>query len=217
VCVNTTDISHTTPPKDGIRRRGSFLGISLVDAGMVALLSERESSNFIGLLASLGEGNGHAAANFALQFAANNDMDEAEREAFCQDMNELFRERCQGYHTNIDVGLVLRGVLGLIRKHNVRIDANYATLVVNALCVESMARSVCPTYNVLDAAKPLLRSYRRLCYSKDGTFKPHAPKSKRVRAWMGLMYHLKRYQDNRFFEKEAKRRRLDHRERRSVL
>ncbi|GKY91355.1 hypothetical protein MPSEU_000107700 [Mayamaea pseudoterrestris] len=188
------------------RKRGSFLGISLVDAGMVAQLTEEESSNFIGLLASLGEGNGRDAANFALNFSQENALSEAEREAFRQDMDLLFQERCRGYHTNTDVGFVLRGVLDLIRQHRVRIGANYSTLVINALCIESLARNVCPSYHVLDAAKPLLRTYRKLCYSKDGTLKPNAPNSKRVKAWMGVMYHLKRFRDNRFFKKEVKQR-----------
>ena len=39
-----------------------LLGICLVDAGMVAQLTDDESSTFIGLLSSLGEGDGARAA-----------------------------------------------------------------------------------------------------------------------------------------------------------
>jgi len=70
----------------------------------------------------------------------------------------LFANVCAGYGTNVDVGEVLRGVLELVKRYSLRIDANYATLVVNVLCIEGLARRVCPTYNVLDAAKPLLQS-----------------------------------------------------------
>lgn len=56
-------------------------------------------------------------------------MEADERAEFARDMVELFAERCRGYGTGVDVGHVLRGVLGLIRKHHVRIDANFATLV----------------------------------------------------------------------------------------
>jgi hypothetical protein len=169
--------------------------ISLVDAGMVAQLNEEESVNFIGLFAALGEGDGAAAAAAILRFSPPEDKQEqvgisssqhkkdcppcdrglytgplgtAERRAFTVDMVTLFEEKCRGYGTNVDVGGVLRGLLGVIRKHRVRIDANYATLVINALCVESMAKRVCPTYNLLDASKPLLRSYRNICHSNDG-------------------------------------------------
>ena len=95
-------------------------------------------------------------------------MDVEEKEKFKEEMCNFFAESCRGYGTDVDVGNVLRGVLGLIREHHVRIDANFATLTVNALCVESLARRVCPTYNVLDAARPLLESYRKICYQEDG-------------------------------------------------
>jgi aarF domain-containing kinase len=146
--------------------------VCLVDAGMVARLTDEESSTFIGLLASLGEGNGKLAAKFALRFSVENNMDDQEQEQFCQDMADLFAERCKGYGTCVEVGNVLRGILGLIRKHKVRIDANYATLVVNCLCVETLARRVCPAYNLLDAAEPLLRGYFQTFYEPDGTPKP---------------------------------------------
>jgi len=120
-------------------------------------------------------------------------------------MCELFEERCRGYGTNVDVGYVLRGVLGLIRRHQVRIDANFATLVVNALCVQSLSEEVCPNYNLLDAAKPLLQSYRRLCYEPDGTPIPGARQSWFVKAWLSLMYYRKRRLDNKFFRREARK------------
>jgi hypothetical protein len=40
--------------------------------------------------------------------------------------------------------------------------------LLNCLCIEGLARRVCPSYNVLDAAKPLLQSYQGLCYNKNG-------------------------------------------------
>jgi predicted unusual protein kinase regulating ubiquinone biosynthesis (AarF/ABC1/UbiB family) len=142
---------------------GFYGHITLVDAGMVAQLEEDESANFIGLMSSLGAGDGRTAAQSVLKFSQDDDyLSEEEKEAFTQDMISYFKDRCRGYGTNVDVGEVLRGVLGIIKNHRVRIDANYATLVVNALCIEGMAKRVCPSYNVLDAAKPLLSAYRSL-------------------------------------------------------
>lgn len=45
-----------------------LLGICLVDAGMVAQLTEQESSTFIGLLSSLGEGDGVSTAGASIMF-----------------------------------------------------------------------------------------------------------------------------------------------------
>ena len=150
---------------------GLYGSITLVDAGMVAQLDENESSNFIGLISALGEGDGRAAAEAILRFNNNQNGDEyegdltlLEQESFKQDVIDLFDERCRGYGTNVDFGDVLRGILGIVKIHQVQLGANYATLVVNALCIESLAKRVCPSYNVLDASKPLLKAYGVLPY-----------------------------------------------------
>ena len=57
---------------------------------------------------------------------------------------------------------MLRAVLELVRLHRVTIAGNYMTLVVNALCLEGLARELEPGYNVLDGAKPLLDTYGAL-------------------------------------------------------
>jgi aarF domain-containing kinase len=179
--------------------------LTFVDAGMVAQLTEDEASAFVGLLASLGEGDGLEAAYFTLQFSVENDLSDKAAAAFADDMEALFLERCRGYGTDVDVGHVLRGILGLIRKHQVRIDANFATLVVNCLCVESLARRVCPTYNVLDAAKPLLQNYRKLCYYPNGIIRKGRARSNFVRGSMMLMNWRKSISDKSFFRREKRR------------
>ena len=75
-------------------------------------------------------------------------------------MKELFQETCKGYDTNVSLGNVLRGILTLVRQNQITIDANYATLVMNALCLDGLASSLSPRYNVLDGAKSLLRLHR---------------------------------------------------------
>ena len=176
--------------------------ITLVDAGMVVKLTDEESSAFIGLLSSLGEGNGDEAAAYTLQFSLErNSMTVAQKRFFAADMVLLFQERCRGYGTNVDVGHVLRGVLSLIRKHRVRIDANFATLVINCLCLESLGRGVCPTYNVLDAGRPLLQGYRRFI-SQESTVRPKSTPWFLFR--MALNAFKKNLDDRRFFRKQAK-------------
>jgi aarF domain-containing kinase len=183
--------------------------ITLVDAGMVAQLTEAESSTFIGMLTCIGEGDGEAAAEFALRFSIGNDLSEMESMQFKKDMVEFFGKNCRGYGTNVDVGEVFRGILGLIREHRIRIDANYATLVINVLCIEGLGRRICPSYNVLDAARPLLQTYRRFVYQDDGyTPKSKSTYAKRVKQLMPIMlYHSKKRSDNVFFKQvEATRR-----------
>lgn len=136
--------------------------IVLVDAGMVAKLTKTEQRNFIGMLTAMGDGNGHAAARFIMKFSSSSSSGDSHysketQEYFQRDMSELFSKVCRGYHHNTDIGEVLRGVLNLCRSHKIRIDANYATLVMNVLCLDGMAKALMPDYNILDGAKVLLQ------------------------------------------------------------
>lgn len=134
--------------------------IVLVDAGMVARLVPEEQKNFIGLLEAMGEGKGDEAANHVMKFSVGPRYNTATKFAFRKDMKKLFSTDCKGYGNNVDIGVALRGILNLVRTHQITIDANYATLVMNCLCLDGMARSLLPTYNILDGAKPLLRFNR---------------------------------------------------------
>ena len=84
------------------------------------------------------------------------DLKEA-RENVALMAKRVFAVKCKGYRRGTDIGEVLRGVLSICRKHHVTVPANYATLVMNALCLDGMARSLLPGYNVLDSAEALLR------------------------------------------------------------
>eukprot|EP00519_Triparma_laevis_P001100 CAMPEP_0182514650 /NCGR_PEP_ID=MMETSP1321-20130603/36217_1 /TAXON_ID=91990 /ORGANISM="Bolidomonas sp., Strain RCC1657" /LENGTH=637 /DNA_ID=CAMNT_0024721895 /DNA_START=84 /DNA_END=1994 /DNA_ORIENTATION=+ len=170
--------------------------LTLVDAGMVASLTPEESLNFIGLLSALGAGDGRKAAEAVLGFGGPREPSEDD-ELFTEEIIELFSRICKGYGNEVDVGAVLRGVLSLVQKHKIRISANYATLVVNVLCIESMAKKLVPTYNVLDAAMPLLAAYRRIC-----VYHPKSKLRKAVfKAWMPFAKLIKGRNDRRFFRK----------------
>jgi aarF domain-containing kinase len=131
----------------------------LVDAGMVAELVPEERENFIGLLHAMGDGDGVAAARCVLKFSASQSCVGNAADDFERDMVAMFAVTCRGYHTNVDVGTVLRGVLKLVRIHGVRISTSYATLVINVLCLDGLATALLPEYNIMDGSKPLMRAH----------------------------------------------------------
>ncbi|CAM9380778.1 unnamed protein product, partial [Sphacelaria rigidula] len=133
----------------------------LVDAGMVAKLYGKQRRHFIRLLECLGSGDGLGAARAVLNFSAKQScVGEKETQAFCDDMEKVFKERCRGYHTDVDVGDVLRGVLTCVRRHSVKVDVEYATLILNILCLDSIGKALLPSYNILDGAQPLLELHK---------------------------------------------------------
>eukprot|EP00419_Tripos_fusus_P086995 CAMPEP_0172865494 /NCGR_PEP_ID=MMETSP1075-20121228/81435_1 /TAXON_ID=2916 /ORGANISM="Ceratium fusus, Strain PA161109" /LENGTH=431 /DNA_ID=CAMNT_0013714529 /DNA_START=314 /DNA_END=1605 /DNA_ORIENTATION=+ len=131
----------------------------LVDLGLVARLSVDEQMNFLGLVRALGYGDGTSAAWFLLRFCkpGSQRCKGACAEAFTRDVVTLFSKVCRGFGTGTDFGQVVRAVLELVRVHEVTISANYATLVVNALCLDGLAADLAPEYNLLDGCAPLLR------------------------------------------------------------
>ena len=65
----------------------------------------------------------HSAARRVLKFSAAQEC--ATPLEFEADMVRFFRETCRGYGTNVAFGVVLKGVLGLVRKHRVTLDGCY--------------------------------------------------------------------------------------------
>ena len=157
-----TSIAHPRRRSKSKRTQSVPNRIVLVDAGMVARLVPTEQRNFIGLVEAIGEGKGAEAADHVMRFTAKPMYNKQTRINFRRDMKDLFDNVCKGYGHNVNLGETLRGILHLVRLNKITIDANYATLVMNALCLDSLAASLSPTYNIIDGAKPLLR-FHRVC------------------------------------------------------
>ena len=153
---------------DKARRCPNRRAVVLIDAGMAARIDSEESAAFVGLIGSLGAGDSRAATQCLLRFSpGNQSLKPTAVKAFEHDVGILFATRCRGYGTGVDFGDVVRGLLDLLRKHHVRIDANYATLIINALCLDGLAKDLYPSYSVLDGARPLLVIHRFLCGKQD--------------------------------------------------
>ena len=131
--------------------------LGLVDFGLVTELHPEEQKFFIGFLRALSDGDGAAAAACVLRWSSHQACATPEAQsAFIDDLAASFRTICRGFGTGTQLGDVLRSTLELVRVHRVSIAASYMTLVVNALCLEGLAKELEPRYNVLDAARPLL-------------------------------------------------------------
>ena len=105
--------------------------LSLIDLGMVARLTRDESQAFIGFIQAIGAGDGAAAARRVLKFSAAQEC--ATPLEFEADMVHFFRETCRGYGTDVAFGVVLKGVLGLVRKHRVTVSVLPLPLYMHTL------------------------------------------------------------------------------------
>jgi len=181
--------------RSSIQNRDRKSSLCLLDAGMVAQLTEIEQQTFVGFLSSLSSGDGAKTAGYILKFSESQTCSLEQQEEFARCIKRLFEEKCRGYGTGTQLGEVFRGVLTLIREHQVRIDANYATLILNALCLDGLAQELEPEYNIVDGAASLLRAHW-LLYSKPGRLL--------FRLFLPIGQALKRRQDRKFWRRLQK-------------
>ena len=85
----------------------------------MAKLTDTERLNFIGLLESMGTGDGARAARHVLGFSTSQTCSGESAEKFTAEVKEVFEKYCRGYHTNVHMGVVLREVLARVRKYQV--------------------------------------------------------------------------------------------------
>lgn len=150
-------------PGNMLYRRDGATGtpqLVLLDAGMACFLTDEERRNYIGLVQSIGNGDGKAMAKNVLRFSRKGNA--ANAEAFTADIEAMCAEKCRGYFTGLDIGEVVREMMQAMYRHCVPIDGNYATLIANMLCLEGMARAIEPRFSVIDVAYPLLRAHELL-------------------------------------------------------
>eukprot|EP01040_Poterioochromonas_malhamensis_P004695 gene4695-5031_t len=167
--------------------------IGLVDAGMVAILTPDQQKNFIGLIEAVGEGSGSEAADCVMNFSSH-EIAEDTKLSFRHDMINVFKRVAKGYGTDVSLGLVLREVLNLLRHYHITVEANYATLLMNVLCLDGMAHSILPTYNLLDGAKILLQFHRKMKNL------PHSLASVVKKVSLPVLLWLKKRTDEKFLK-----------------
>ena len=152
----------------------------LVDAGMVDALSSYEADAFAALFMAFGTADGLAAADALFACCKTHDgaqqpgteavntasggsrEHEAQRQALGRSMQRVFDTHCRGFRSGADVGAALRGTLGALREHRVRLDGRSAATLVNLLCVQSFAHALDPSYCLLDASEGVLRAHKLL-------------------------------------------------------
>ncbi|XP_061139218.1 uncharacterized aarF domain-containing protein kinase 2 [Syngnathus typhle] len=128
----------------------------LLDAGIVAQLSGRDLDNFKAVFTAVVRRQGERVAELILHHARANECKDVPR--FKKEMAELVdvalsRTLSLG---KIQVGDLLSRVFGLLIKHKVKLESNFASIVFAIMVLEGLGRSLDPNLDILELAKPLL-------------------------------------------------------------
>ncbi|XP_012708503.3 LOW QUALITY PROTEIN: uncharacterized aarF domain-containing protein kinase 2 [Fundulus heteroclitus] len=132
------------------------LQLVLLDAGIVAQLSERDLANFKAVFTAVVLRKGERVAELILNHARANECKDVA--LFKKEMADLVDHAVSNTLSlgKIQVADLLSKVFGLLIKHKVKLESNFASIVFAIMVLEGLGRSLDPNLDILDLAKPLL-------------------------------------------------------------
>ncbi|XP_014872869.1 uncharacterized aarF domain-containing protein kinase 2 isoform X1 [Poecilia latipinna] len=132
------------------------LQLVLLDAGIVAQLSDHDLANFKAVFTAVVLRKGDRVAELILHHARANECKDVV--LFKKEMAELVDHAVSNTLSlgTIQVADLLSKVFGLLIKHKVKLESNFASIVFAIMVLEGLGRSLDPNLDILDLAKPLL-------------------------------------------------------------
>ncbi|XP_026105433.1 uncharacterized aarF domain-containing protein kinase 2-like [Carassius auratus] len=132
------------------------LQLVLLDAGIVAQLSEADQRNFRAVFTAVVLRQGERVAELILHHARANECQDVTR--FKKEMAELVDHALSDTLSlgKIQVSELLSRVFGLLIHHKVKLESNFASMVFAIMVLEGLGRSLDPNLDILEIAKPLL-------------------------------------------------------------
>lgn len=150
------------------------LGFIVLDSGLVTTLTPRNRRNFLSLFGALIMRDGRLAARLMLDNAP------AQRcpspEALQEDMHEVVGCIPLEAIGSVDLGILLSEVMDVVRRHRVKLESDFASLVISLAVIEGIGRQLDPNLSLFQQAVPVLLRNReaRTILVQTAGFKPCA-------------------------------------------
>ncbi|XP_062859305.1 uncharacterized aarF domain-containing protein kinase 2 [Trichomycterus rosablanca] len=132
------------------------LQLVLLDAGIVAQLSEGDLRNLRAVFTAVVLKQGEHVAELILNHARANECQDVPR--FKKEMADLVNHALGDKLSlgKVHVAELLSRVFGLLIHHKVKLESNFASVVFAIMVLEGLGRSLDPNLDLLEIAKPLL-------------------------------------------------------------
>ncbi|KAM9808215.1 putative aarF domain-containing protein kinase 2 [Neosynchiropus ocellatus] len=139
-----------------IRPEPSPLQLVLLDAGIVAQLSNHDLQNFRDVFTAVVLRQGERVADLILHHARANECKDVP--LFKKEMSRLVDDAVSDTLSlgKVQVAELLSRVFGLLIKHKVKLESNFASIVFAIMVLEGLGRSLDPNLDILQLAKPML-------------------------------------------------------------
>eukprot|EP01132_Coremiostelium_polycephalum_P004824 gene4824-6012_t len=154
---NTYPYNHKFYTKDLLdSSRFKLPRLVLLDVGLVSKLGGQDKSHFLELFTEIVKGNGREGAELMIKYAREAQCTEEEIYEFKEKVGELFNKIQSSKISEIHVGQVMNEVLNLVREYHVKIESNFATLVMGTIILEGLGKQLDPSLSLFKAAIPFL-------------------------------------------------------------
>ncbi|EGW35438.1 uncharacterized protein SPAPADRAFT_64563 [Spathaspora passalidarum NRRL Y-27907] len=147
-------------------RDGYHAEVCFLDVGLVTELNEVDRVNFLDLFKALSEFDGYHAGELMVERSRTPET-VIDKEMFAFKVEKLVDRMKSRTFTlgNISIGDLLDQVIGMVRKHHVRMEGDFITVVVAILLLEGIGRQLDPQLDLFASSLPVLR---KLGVSKEG-------------------------------------------------
>nr|XP_006820386.1 PREDICTED: uncharacterized aarF domain-containing protein kinase 2-like [Saccoglossus kowalevskii] len=128
----------------------------LLDTGITSELEEEDRWNFEGVFTAVVLGDGEKVADLFLHHACAKECEDVDK--FKKEMSTLVREATKNTLnlSKVNVGELLRSVFSLLIEHKVKLESNFASMVLAIMVLEGLGRSLNPNLDIMAAAKAVL-------------------------------------------------------------
>jgi predicted unusual protein kinase regulating ubiquinone biosynthesis (AarF/ABC1/UbiB family) len=123
----------------------------VLDAGLVSRLSRPSKENLVKLLAHVVRADGRRAADMFLYMSSVRGSDE---EGFRASMAELFARECAA--RPVKVGALISHTMQLVRAHGLRLDSEFASVIVSMTLLEGLATALDPEIDLVRGLAPFV-------------------------------------------------------------
>lgn len=128
--------------------------LTFLDCGMVAELTGENRQNLVDLFSAVIDNRGYDVGKMMVERAREHNCDDID--GFCKETERIVAE-VMGSGLRLEkvrVGKVLQDLMNATCGYQVRMESNYATLMVSVMVLEGLGRMLDPKIDILSAAAP---------------------------------------------------------------
>jgi len=132
----------------------SAISLTVLDTALVTTLDGKNRENFLSLFGAIVEGDGRLAARLMAENARESHV--VNEEEYERQMDELVKQVPELNTHKTDIGQLLQKCLTIVRHNRVKIESDFASLVMSLIVVEGVGRKLDNTMSVVKESIPVL-------------------------------------------------------------